>query len=123
MSEVTIDLVDRLVRRVPALEPLLREHLADNFGEVLPHLFFGELTRYVVSELGGAGDDPRTQERKAALQTLLDELEEGFANGGEEVAELICVSFLENLPRKGEEGDVVRDLLGPRLKSELKRIG
>lgn len=55
MSEPTIDLIDRLVGKFPRLEPLLREHLADNFGEVLPHLFFGDLTRYVVREFAGSG--------------------------------------------------------------------
>lgn len=35
MSEPTIDLVDNLVAKFPALTPILREHLADNFGEAL----------------------------------------------------------------------------------------
>lgn len=41
MSEVTIDFVDRLVGRFPNLRPIFYEHLSDNPGEVLPHLFFG----------------------------------------------------------------------------------
>jgi len=116
MSESTIELVDKLVERLPALQPLLREHLADNFGEVLPHVFFGDLTRYVVAELVRS-DNP------GAVQPILDELEVAFSAGDELVAELIAVSFLENLPQQGEAGDSIRGLLGPRLRSQLGRIG
>jgi hypothetical protein len=28
---------------------LLDEHVEDNFGEILPHVFFGDLTRFIVS--------------------------------------------------------------------------
>ena len=103
----------------------MREHLADNFGEVLPHLFFGDLTRLVVGDLRGAADAGSQAERPSAGQVreLLDELEQAFAAGPEEVSDLIAVSFLENLPRPGEDGDGVRDLLGPRLRAELERMG
>lgn len=114
MSESTIDLVDSLVAKFPTLEPVLREHLADNFGEVLPHLFFGDLTRYVVSEFVRTGGPGR-------VQPMLDELELAFSAGDDEVAELIAVSFLENLPGPGEAGGAVKDLLGPRLRSELEQ--
>jgi hypothetical protein len=46
-----------------------------------------------------------------------------FAAGDEEIAELMAVSFLENLPRPGEPDHEVRELLGPRLRSELDRMG
>ena len=115
MSEVTIDLIDRLVGKFPTLQPLLREHLAENFGEVLPHVFFGDLTRYVASEFLQGTD-------YGLLRALLDELEHAFGVGDERITEVIAVSFLQNLPRPGEEGESLRDLLGPALRSELERI-
>lgn len=95
--------------------PLLREHLADNLGEMLPHLFFGDLTRHVLSEFARGSLDQ--------LQPLLNELELAFSRGNEEVAEVIAVSLLENLPQQGRGAEGVRDLLGPGLRSELKKIG
>ena len=119
MSEMTSSFIDYLVARFPILEPLLHEHLADNFGEVLPHVFFGDLTRYVVAEFlrgegGNAGESP-------TLRQILDALEEAFARG-DEVSELIAVSFLENLPRRGESGAGILVLLGPGLRSQLDAI-
>jgi hypothetical protein len=125
MSCVTIALVDCLVERFEALRPLLREHVADNFGEVLPHLFFGDLTRYVVTRQIDAekasGELAAELEREVAA--LLDELERVYVEGVDELEELIAVSFLENLPRDGEPGDAIRRQLGPHLKEQLHRIG
>ncbi|MGH8990162.1 MAG: DUF7674 family protein [Acidimicrobiia bacterium] len=125
MSETNIDLVDRLVGKFPVLEPLLREHLADNFGEVLPHVFFGDLSRYVVATFDRTSHGRSTVESPdaAQLRQLIGELDEAFVAGPDEVSELIAASFLENLPREGETGEGVRALLGPRLRSELERMG
>lgn len=101
---------------IELIEALLRERLADNFGEVLPHGFFGYLTRYLVAE-SDRSDSP------GAVKPLLYELEVAFSAGDDEIVEPIAVSFLENLPRAGEAGDSIRRLLGPRLRSELGRIG
>jgi len=121
MSEATIDFIDHLVSQVPTLESALREHVSDNFGEVLPHVFLGDITRYAVAEFirGEKGvERPVSQE----LEALLTALEAGIA-AGDEIAELVCVSFLENLPRPGEPGGGIRDLLGPGLRSELGATG
>ena len=115
MSEATIALVDRLVEACAALKPLFDEHLEDNFGEVLPHVFLGEVTRHLVGEAAG---DAGSRTVEAALRQLEDE----FASGTEEVKELIAVSFLENLPESPEPGLAVRLRLGPSLKGELSRM-
>jgi hypothetical protein len=49
MSESTISFVQDLVRQFQELRNLLKEHQEDNFGELLPHVFLGDVTRYVVS--------------------------------------------------------------------------
>ncbi len=124
MSEVTIGVVDRLVERFGWLEPLLQEHLADNFGEVLPHLFLGDVTRHLVTRTiqeRQANPDEAAAARKE-VEEMLDALKQEFTAGDEEVEELITVSFLENLPRNGEPGDALRLRLGPALREQLKRI-
>ena len=120
MSERTIAFVRSLVERFPTLSSMFDEHVKDN-GEILPHIFFGDLTRYVVSLLlSGAG-----VARRRELEDILRTLEKAYASVGDEdeLQELISVSFLEHLPRPGDEGSEVRSMVGPRLSQQLKLIG
>lgn len=125
MSEATIDFIERLVSSYPRLKPIFDEHVSDNFGEVLPHLFFGDLTRYAVSRFleVESGALPQGLEAEPELRQLLNDLEDAYADGDEEVQELISVSFLENLPRPGEEASGLRNWLGPELSAQLRVIG
>lgn len=117
-----IAFVKAMVGRFEALAPLLKEHITDNMGEVLPHVFFGDLTRYVIALVAtvnsGGGLEPRRE-----LRDILDFLEQSFSTGDQELRELIGASFLENLPRPGEEGSEVRSMLGTGLSAELRRMG
>ncbi len=121
MSERSVAFVRSIVARFPGLTVLLEEHIKD-FDEVLPHVFFGDLTRHVVSLalLANTGGE------RAAAQELcgiLDFLEETYAMGSIELQELISVSFLENLPRPSEEGSEIRAMVGPSLSHQLRSIG
>lgn len=121
----TIEFVEGIVERFPSLGEVFAEHVSDNFGEVLPHLFFGDLTRYVVSaHLGvGSGEHPEDIVIEHHLTAMLKDLEVAYAGGDPEVQELIAVSFLENLPRPDEEGSGIRARLGPQLTAQLCVIG
>lgn len=125
MSQVTEGFIDELVTNFPGMRPVFEEHLSDNFGEVLPHLFFGDLTRYVVARFlttqSGSGNTPSEAEKE--VRSLLAQLEQAYVTRGEELQELIAVSFLENLPRPREEGSGVRNWLGPALTRQLRVIG
>jgi len=82
--------VERVVAAVPELQPVLQEHLDDNLGELLPHVLFGDVTRWAQAEAeADAGSEP--------LQRLLTQLEDGLANGGPDVQGLIVASFVENV--------------------------
>jgi hypothetical protein len=121
MSARTVEFVRSLAARFPSLAGMLADHLEDN-GEVLPHLFFGDLTRYVVSlHLAAAslGEHGAPQE----LRDILDFLEAAYESGDEELQELISVSFLEHIPRPGEAGSDVRGMVGPALSAQLRVIG
>ena len=108
--------IEKLAKEIPGGVPILEEHVKD-FGEMLPHVFMGELTRYVLNlHKASGGSDPNIQDK---LRQILDRLEEGFAHGDDAVKELIGVSFLENLT--GEEGrETLRGLLGPTMSEALK---
>lgn len=91
------------------MRPLLDEHLEDNDGELLPHVLFGEVTRWV-------GDNASA--RPAAIRVVLDLLESAWYTGEESVREVIALSFLEYLT----PDEVVARQLGPRLSTEAARL-
>ena len=72
-----------MAARFPGLAPMLAEHIKDN-DEILPHLFFGDVTRYALSLVR-----ERKPDQKPELRMLLDFLEESFSGGNEELQELI----------------------------------
>ena len=111
MSKETEGFVKRLVAAHPELESLLAEHLEDNFGELLPHLWTSDLARHVVTRYQSGG--------ASAVLPLLEQLE-SEAGRDSEVDELLAASFVELLPQPAEAGADVNDLLGPRLGSMLQ---
>ena len=115
MSEKTTAFVKELVARFPGLASLLDAHRQNNADEILPHVFFGDVTRYVVVLADkSAGSE---------LRDIITYLEEAFAGRVGEISNLISVSFLENLPREGERAARIRALLGPLLSAESQAIG
>lgn len=125
MSLLTIDFVDRIVKRFPHLRGMYEEHISDHFGEVLPHLFVGDLANHAVDLfLASAPEDVQGAQARRDLEQLLEFLETAYEEGGEEIEELISVSFLEHLPRPGiDPGAGIRSLCGPRMQEQLRVIG
>lgn len=109
-----VALLGSLAWRFPALRPALDEHLSDNEGEILPHVLMGDYEQWCE---GAVGDDDAT------LADVLAALEDAYATGGDEVENLISVSFLEELPEPGEPGSELRERVGPTLAKQLDAIG
>lgn len=105
----------------PDLDALLKEHLRDNFGEILPHVFLGNITRHAVAISENAKSGRSLAERRE-LNSLLDCIEHAYATGNAEVQELIAASFLENLPTNGEPGSALRQTIGPKLAGQLAKM-
>jgi hypothetical protein len=76
------------LEEVPELRPAYEEHLADN-DELLPHVFFGDVSRSVVSR-ASAGDSD-------VVARILSCLERVLTEGDEQASELVVVSFVENI--------------------------
>lgn len=125
MSDPSADFCLELVRLFPALQPVLEEHydwrepeerernptpLADNDKELLPHLFFGDVSRYIEGLLADKAD--------ADLRPLFAFFESEFADGDEHTRELLAVSLLENLWDKPE----VSKYLGPEMRKQFQVI-
>lgn len=110
---------EKLVSEIPALAPLLAEHKSDN-EELLPHVFFGDVTRYVSDLHKDSLKGNRNAEE--TLRKILSALEAGMASGVEDVQELISVSFLENLDSEDADFQELKRLFGPKLVDELKNL-
>ena len=117
MNAAEVAFVGPLSYRFPVLTETFAEHLADQDGEVLPHVFMGDVTRWLLERLRVHGP------KDATLREILGFLEEWFTRRNGRVDELLAVSFLENLPRSPEPGSELRSLLGPALREELRRLG
>lgn len=114
MKAGEVAFVGALIHRNPALMPLLKEHL-DDFDAVLPHLLLADVTRWTVERAQQAQGHQDLE-----LQAVLEDLENAFSNKSGDARELVGVSFLENLPSKGQEGFEVRELLGPTMTSHVE---
>ena len=96
-----VDLSEDLAAAAPALRSLLAEHRAEH-GALLTHLYMADVTRWLVA----------TGPSAAALLVL----ERHMTEGDDEVQNVVCLSFLENLEPEHTE---IRAALGPRLREAL----
>jgi hypothetical protein len=101
--------------RFPELMPQLQEHI-DDYDGLLPHVFMADVTRWMLQRFHDDPSDP-------TIRQVLDFFETAFERATGEEREIIGTSFLENLPRPGEENNGLRALLGPGLQNQLNEIG
>jgi hypothetical protein len=108
-----LEFVEWLVARHSDLKPLYGQHI-DNNSELLPHVFFGDVTRSY-EQLCAEG-------RVVEAQNLVADIDTGLQGESQydEVDNLIHVSFLENLGH--EKGRPTWEILTPRLKAGFDRI-
>ena len=107
----------QLLKHVPELQRTYDEHLQDN-EELLPHVLFGEVSRYVVQQVR-ANENALT----APVSRILDCLEQGVASGDEQVRNLVSASFVENLAEYDDVLARLKALMGPNLEKEFKNHG
>jgi hypothetical protein len=82
------DVIDNLLERLPEFRTEVEEHVQFNDG-LLPHVLFGDLTRFVFRA--------REQGRDDVVQRALAFLDEALRHGDEQVDNLVSVSFVENV--------------------------
>jgi hypothetical protein len=116
----TEDFIEEMLRKVPELRPYYQEHLVD-YDELLPHVFMGDVTRYVMNLARRIIEEGNSQS-KEQLSTLLDLFEVVFDRGEPYVQELIANSFLENLDRDDLSYALLKQRLGNGLSLQLKKI-
>ena len=105
----------RLVESTPALSPILAEHLSDNFGEILPHHFVADVSRWHLARIR-QGDLVDAGE----LATYVDR---EYVSGSPYVQDLLAASFIESLPWEHEEESLaIRSTLGPALQARQREM-
>lgn len=107
----SVRLVERLVARVPELRPSYDEHVAD-YDLVLPHVYFGDVTRWTVGDYEADSD-----RESGGWRDVVAFLEEEYDQSDYDAQAVIEQSFVENLPHPGESADGIVGQLGPRLKA------
>lgn len=113
MSSPT-EFVEEVLASVPELKEIYNEHITDH-DVLLPHVFFGDVTRFAIAEA-------EKEETSSALVRLLSVLELGLVKENEQIAELIAVSFVENLCGEDAAMRSLKRLMGPKLTKELETI-
>src|SRR5258707_5953730 len=114
------NVVDLLIQKVPELQPLLNEHLEDQFGQLLQHVFFGDLTRYVMKQMHLLQPQP-SRDLPGAVRRILDFLEIVLKSSDMRARELVEASFLENLDQTGPAYAQLKLALNPSLRLALER--
>ena len=99
-----LDFCRELVDKVPALVPVLENHLESEDGELHTNIFLGAVARWAEENFVA---------RESDVVQLLLELNRGLAEGEREVPNLIAVGFGESLSFESP--------LVPLLKGDLKR--
>jgi hypothetical protein len=112
--------VEQLLGRASGLKPIYEEHLAD-YDQLLPHVFMGDVTRYVMSLQQAIMNDGDAK-AEGKLSGILDLFEAALAEAEPYVQELVVLSFLENLERHDPGYASIKQRLGAKLSSELDRI-
>ena len=113
LPATNVAFVGALCEQFPVLIPLLQTHL-DAYEALLPHLFLGEVTPWLVERYV---ENP-TDETTLGILRFIDT---AFASAAGDRYELIAASFLENLPRKTEPGADIRVALGSSLRDWVDR--
>jgi len=111
----TTQCINLLLERVPELRPAYDKHVRD-YDELLPHVFLGDVTRYVVQQIHLVETGPATP-----VERILGFLDQCMAFGDEHVKELISVSFIENLVDYNDALAGIKGLTGPNLEKEIRR--
>jgi hypothetical protein len=113
MNSQVDDFVRNLTSASPELADVYRLHIADQ-GELLPHVLMGEITRLVIAN--------SSREQPEWLPSLFRQVEAGLESGNGSIAELVGVSFVENL--SGEEVAIraLMPLMGQLLRREVRSI-
>lgn len=89
-----------LVERIPEFATIFHTYLKEQDRQHLPHVLFGDFTRFVTQQFESMHTDPNA---KDIVIRCLDFVEEILATGDAKLQDLVAASFLENLLESGND--------------------
>lgn len=101
----------KILAIVPELHETYKAHI-DNNDELLPHVFLGDITRFILHA-------SKMIDQRDAITRLLKVLEDGLLSDQDEIVELVTVSFIENLCGEDEAIAFMHPQLGDTTKRAL----
>lgn len=109
MNDLSIEFCKSLAAKFECIAAVLKEHL-EEYNEILPHVFFGDLTRHLMYD---------NIKRAKVVQCL----EETLADPGldEKVKNVICASFIENIETEQQLEDLTQGITGNALSEQWHR--
>src|SRR4051794_7436752 len=124
-SEIaTQKFIQELLSLVAEFQPIYKEHMNDN-GDLLPHVLMGGFVRFLFDAYRKSmTSKPDAGHWHQVVNTSLVLVEHAMNSDDPQLANLISVSFVENLlPSEQSDTEIyvaIKAQLGPRLKEELK---
>jgi hypothetical protein len=107
--------IQRLLVVAPELGPIYDEHMQSNYDELLPYLFMGDVTRFLIEVSG-------ERAAKFSGKKILDYFESELASGDESVDALIYLGFCENLLGEERALTILRPQMGECLATAMKKV-
>ncbi|WP_405947718.1 hypothetical protein OG588_15025 [Streptomyces prunicolor] len=111
-----VQLVKDLVTRFPILEDSYESHVFNNMDELLPHVYFYEVSQEVVQSF--ISRDPDALDWRSVLAFLEEQLNRGVLA----VTEVIVTSFLWYMPNPGDPGHEIVSHLGPTMTRKFHEV-
>lgn len=106
------DFIDELNAEIPESHGLVAEHLADN-DELLLHLLMSDLLRLVASTF--------SEGRTEVTDRLLAFVDRCLREGDDNVANAVCISFVEDFGAYPGESDALLSRWPSALRAQLGR--
>jgi hypothetical protein len=111
--------ISSLVNSVPELELLMADHVAA-FDELLPHVFMGDVSRFVLTKWHAKAHG--SDDAAAVLKAVFTRLEIASSSNSDQVDELIGVSFVENLLPDANGLECLQTFVSPEMHERYREM-
>ena len=115
MNNITYNNIEKiLVERVPEFKNNYIDYVKDQNGEHLPHILFGEFTRFIIDNFENSNKISHDIFLKSIL--FIDDV---LDNNDKELQSFVQASFLENLHRTDDYNGLInkmKDFFGKNLR-------
>ena len=111
-----IAFMNQLVARLPEVAKVIHARRQEERGQILPYMEMGDLISWLgLMQARSRGSRAAGDRARVVVREFLEELENQFEVGNQDVDNLIAVGFLEGLRLTDDEFPSLRAMLPPRM--------